>query len=134
MITAVTNIETPITAVALGACVIEKYVTLNRALGGTDAGFSLNIEEFSQMVQAVRNTEKLLGNVSYEVSKQNRKLARSLFVVKDIKKGEILTEENIRSIRPADGLATKHYKEIIGKKAAINLKSGTPLKLDNIQM
>jgi len=128
------NIETPITAVALGACVIEKHVMLNRALGGADAGFSLNIEEFSQMVQAVRNTEKLLGNVSYEVSKQSRKLARSLFVVKDIKKDEILTEKNIRSIRPADGLATKHYKEIIGKKAAINLKSGTPLKLDYIQM
>jgi pseudaminic acid synthase len=127
------NIETPVAAVTLGASVIEKHFTLDRALGGADAGFSLNIEEFSQMVHAVRNTEKLLGTPSYDISEQSRKFARSLFVVKDIEKGEILTENNIRSIRPADGLAPKHLKDIIGKRAAINLKSGTPLKLDYVQ-
>ncbi|MHC4738261.1 MAG: pseudaminic acid synthase [Planctomycetota bacterium] len=127
------NIETPVAAVTLGASLIEKHFTLDRALGGVDAGFSLNIEEFSQMVHAVRNTEKLLGTPSYDVSEQSRKFARSLFVVKNIEKGEILTKDNVRSIRPADGLAPKHFKDIIGKRAAINLKSGTPLKLDYVK-
>lgn len=127
------NIETPIAAVTLGACVIEKHFTLDRAFGGADAGFSLNIEEFSQMVQAVRNTEKLLGRPSYDVSEKSRKFARSLFAVKDIQKGEILTEDNVRSIRPGDGLSPKYYNEIIGKVAAVDLKAGTPLKFDYIQ-
>ncbi len=127
------NIETPVTAVALGASVIEKHFTLDRAVGGADAGFSLNIKEFSQMVHAVRNTEKLLGTPSYDVPEQSRKFARSLFVVKDIEKGEIFTENNIRSIRPGDGLAPKYFKEVIGKRAAIKLKSGTPLKLEYMQ-
>ena len=85
------------------------------------------------MVHAVRNTEKLLGTPSYEVPEQSRMFARSLFVVKDIKKGEIFTENNIRSIRPGDGLAPKYFKKVIGKRAAIELKSGTPLKLEYVQ-
>ncbi|MEN6384137.1 MAG: pseudaminic acid synthase [Phycisphaerales bacterium] len=127
------NVETPIAAVALGASVIEKHFTLDRALGGADAGFSLNIEEFSQMVRTVRNTEKLLGAPSYEVSQQSRVFARSLFVVKDIKKGETFTEDNIRSIRPANGLPTKYLKDVVGKKALIELKAGTPMKFEYIQ-
>lgn len=125
------NIETPIAAVALGACVIEKHFTLDRALGGADADFSLNIEEFSKMVQSVRNTQKLLGQSCYEINKQSRKFARSLFVVKNIQKGEVLTAENIRSIRPANGLAPKYLKSVIGKIAAKNLKYGQPLKKDD---
>lgn len=127
------SIETVVAAVALGATVIEKHFTLDRALGGPDAEFSLNTEEFSQMVLAVRNTEHILGKVDYSINENNRKFARSLFVVKDIKKGELLTEDNIRSIRPANGLHTKHYKEVLNKKANKNLDFGTPLKLEDIE-
>jgi pseudaminic acid synthase len=127
------HIETPVAAVALGAAVIEKHFTLDRALGGADAGFSLNLEEFSHMVRAVRNTEKLLGAPSYEVSGQSRIFARSLFVVRDIEQGERFTEDNVRSIRPGDGLPPKYFKEVLGRRAAIKLKSGTPLKLDHLQ-
>ncbi len=112
---------------------IEKHFTLDRALGGVDADFSLNIEEFAQMVQAVRNTEKLLGMPSYDVSEQSRKFARSLFVVKDIQEGKLFTEENIRSIRAGDGLAPKQFKEIMGRRAAVKLTAGTPLRLNDVQ-
>ncbi len=127
------NIETVVAAVSLGATVIEKHFTLDRDLGGPDAGFSLNTEEFSQMVLAVRNTERILGKVDYSINENNRKFARSLFVVKDIKKGELLTEDNIRSIRPANGLHTKYYKEVLNKKSNKNLDFGTPLKLEDIE-
>lgn len=122
------NIEPVITAVALGARVIEKHFTLDRALGGADAGFSLNTKEFKEMVQAVRNTEKVLGKVDYSVNENNRYLARSLYVVKDIKKGEAFTEDNVRSIRPSNGLHPKYYKEILGKTAQSDIKRGTPLQ------
>ena len=122
------SIVPPITAVALGATVIEKHFTLDRALGGADGAFSLNPEEFAQMVQAVRDTEKALGSVDYTVNEQNRKFARSLYVVKDIKKGEKFTSENIRSIRPSNGLHTKFYETILGKTAKCDLKFGTPMK------
>lgn len=122
------NIEPVIAAIALGAKVIEKHFTLDRALGGADAGFSLNTQEFKAMVQAVRNTEKVLGKVSYEVNPNERVGARSLYAVKDIKKGEIFTEENIRSIRPNKGLAPKYYNEILDKKATQDIEFGTPLK------
>ncbi len=126
------NIETPIAAVALGATVIEKHFTLDRSLGGADAAFSLNPEEFSAMVKAVRNTEKLLGDVSYEVNPKNKIFARSLFAVKDIKKGEKFTPENIRSIRPGCGLHPKYYEEIIGRTAKCDIKFGTPLSIDHM--
>lgn len=121
------NIEPVIAAVALGARVIEKHFTLDRALGGADAGFSLNTQEFKEMVQAVRNTEKVLGKISYAVNPKERKSARSLYAVKDIKKGEILTCENVRSIRPSYGLHPKYYPEILGKTANQDLEKGTPL-------
>jgi len=92
-----------------------------------------NIREFSQMVQAVRNTEKLLGAPSYDVPEQNRKFARSLFVVKDIEKGEMITEENVRSIRPGYGLHPKHYHDIIGRKAAEFISKGTPLTWERMK-
>ena len=85
-------------------------------------------EEFGEMIQAVRNTEKVLGKVDYTVNQQNRKMARSLYVVKDIKKGEKFTSENVRSIRPSNGLHTKYYEDILGKTAKCDLAFGTPMK------
>ena len=122
------QIEPVIAAVALGARVIEKHFTLDRALGGADAGFSLNADEFAAMVKAVRNTEAALGKIDYSVNEANRKFGRSLYAVKDIKKGEIFTHENIRSIRPAAGLPPYMMADIIGKAASNDIKSGTPLK------
>lgn len=127
------SIIPPVAAVAMGAKVIEKHFTLDRALGGADSGFSLNKEEFAEMIKAVRNTEKALGKVDYTVSKNNRKFARSLYVVKDIKKGEKFTAENIRSIRPSNGLHPKYYENILGKTANCDLKFGTPLKKEYIE-
>lgn len=127
------SLEVPITAVALGASVIEKHFTLDRALGGEDSGFSLNKDEFSAMAQAVKNAYKALGKVDYSFNEQNRKYARSLFVTKDIKKGEILTPENIRSIRPAQGLHPRYYEQAIGKKATKDLKFAKPLELSDFE-
>lgn len=122
------EIETVVAGVALGARVIEKHFTLDRTLGGADAEFSLNPEELTAAVQAIRKTEKLLGAIDYSVNEKNRRFARSLFVVKDIKKGELITEENIRSIRPSCGLHPKYYEEIIGKTATSDLSFGKPIE------
>ena len=123
----------PIAAVALGACVIEKHFTLDRSLGGADSEFSLNPEEFAAMVNAVRKTELALGHVSYQVNETNRIFARSLYVVKDIKQGEIITPENVRSIRPSKGLHPRYYEEIMGKEVICDLSFGTPLKNEYIK-
>ena len=117
-----------ITAVSLGARVIEKHFTLDRNLGGADAGFSLEPDEFKSLIDDIRAAEKVLGQVDYSINENNRKFARSLYVVKDIKKGEKFTSENIRSIRPSNGLHPKFYEEILGKTAACDIKFGTPLK------
>ena len=127
------NIETSIAAVALGATVLEKHFTIDRNIKSADSEFSLNPEELSALVKAVRNTEKLLGKVSYDVNPKNRIFARSLFAVKDIKKGEKFTKENIRSIRPGCGLHPKYYEEILGKTATCDLKFGTPLKIEDFK-
>lgn len=122
--------EVSLGAVALGAKVVEKHVTLKRADGGADAAFSMEMNEFKEMVKQIRNLEKALGKASYELTekqKNGRKGSRSLFVVKDMQEGEIFTEENLRSIRPGVGMHTKNYEEILGKKAAINIKKGTPM-------
>ncbi|MBL6449859.1 pseudaminic acid synthase [Fulvivirga sp. 29W222] len=129
------GIIVPVTSVALGAKVIEKHFILDKALGGPDADFSLNIEEFSQMVQSVREAELALGKVTYEISekvKANRKFARSLFIIDDVKAGEEVTLKNIRSIRPGYGLHPKYLHEIIGKTFTQNLKAGSPLSTDHI--
>jgi pseudaminic acid synthase len=120
------NNETVVAAVTLGAVVIEKHFILDRALDGPDAEFSLNFDEFKAMVQSVRNTEKLLGQVNYDVDKKNRKFARSLFVTADIKKGEVFTEKNIRSIRPGDGMLPKYLPDVLGKKAEHDYCFGEP--------
>ena len=127
------SIVPPVTAVALGASVIEKHFTLDRALGGPDSGFSLNKEEFAAMVQAVRDTEKALGKADYTVNEKNRQLGRSLYVVKDIKTGEKFTPENVRSVRPSCGLHPKYYEEILAKTAARDLPFGTALKLEDVK-
>lgn len=131
------GIVVPITAVALGAKMIEKHFCLDRSLGGPDAKFSLEPDEFKQMVEAVRNAEKAIGKVNYELSdksKHNKEIfSRSLFVVKDIRKGEKITADNIKSIRPAFGLHPKYYEEVIGKTVKRDIKKGEPLTIKDIE-
>lgn len=125
--------EGVIASVALGARVIEKHFILDKNMKTPDSKFSLSIEELKDMVISVRNTEKLLGKTDYsldEKKKNNRKLSRSLYAIKDIKKGEIITEENICSKRPCTGLLPKFQKDILGKKAKQDIKFGTSLQLD----
>ena len=127
--------EVSTAAVALGAKIIEKHFILDRNMGGPDSEFSMEPNEFKQMVDSIRNVEKALGEVRYELSdkmKSNREFSRSLFVVKDMKKGEIITEDNVRSIRPGFGLHPKYLKEILGKRINKDLKKGTPFKLEFI--
>ncbi len=110
----------PIVAVSLGAKVIEKHFILDKSIGGADADFSMDREEFSQMVQSIRDTEKLLGKVDYsmtEKKQKSRQFSRSLYVAKDIKKGEKFTEENIRSVRPGYGMHPKYLKDVLGQVA-----------------
>ncbi len=126
----------PISAVALGACIIEKHFTLSRKDPGPDSAFSLEPSEFTEMVNAIRTVEKSLGTIQYgptEAEKKSLTFRRSLFVVEDIKAGELLTEKNIRSIRPANGLPPKFYSEVLGKKAKANIEKGTPLTWDSIE-
>lgn len=130
------GIEAPMVAVALGATMIEKHFILDKSIGGADAHFSLDEQEFKQMVDAVRLTEKLMGKVDYEMSekkKKSREFSRSLYVVKDVKKGELLTEDNVRSIRPAFGMHPKHSRLIVGMKFKTDVKRGTPLNFNLIK-
>lgn len=119
-----------IAAVALGARVIEKHFTLSRKDGGADADFSMEPDEFSRMVEDIRNVEKAIGRTSYQLSDRqhkSRERSRSLYVVKDIKTGEVFTEENMKSIRPGYGIHTKYYEQILGKTATEDIKKGTAL-------
>jgi len=125
------GIAVPVAAVALGACIVEKHFTLSRDISGPDSTFSLEPQEFKAMVEGIRTAEKVLGEVRYEVGEQeakSRAFRRSLFVVKDMKAGEVFTEENVRSIRPGYGLPPKFLKEVLGRRAACDIKKGTPLK------
>ena len=127
--------EVALGAVALGARVLEKHVTLKRSDGGVDSAFSMEMQEFADMVSQIRNLEKALGNADYKLTpkqKASRDGSRSLYVVKDIKTGETFSKDNIKSIRPGKGLHTSYYEKIIGKHSKIDLKKGTPLKLENI--
>ena len=124
--------DAAIASVAMGAKVIEKHFILDRSLGGPDSAFSLEPNEFKSLVVSIRNVEKALGKVDYSLNEKkikNRKFSRSLFVVKDIKKGEKFTEDNVRSIRPGYGLHPKYLKEVLNKKSKEDLNKGTPLKL-----
>lgn len=130
------GIEVPVAAVALGTAIIEKHFTLSRSTPGPDSAFSLEPHEFKAMVDAVRLTEKALGNVSYGVTAKeaaSRRLRRSLFVVADVKASEVFTPDNVRSIRPGDGLHTRYLDEVFGKRARRDIRRGTPLAWDLIE-
>jgi N-acetylneuraminate synthase len=128
-------ISVPVAAVALGACIIEKHITLSRSTPGPDSAFSLEPQEFKAMVEAVREAEKALGAVHFGLSEKEsgmRTFRRSLFVVQNVKQGELFTTENVRSIRPGHGLHTRHLAEVLGRPAARNIERGTPLVWDLI--
>lgn len=121
------GITAPIVAVTLGAKVIEKHFILDKSIGGADADFSLDKQEFADMIKAVRDTEKVIGKVDYSMTdkkKKSRQFARSLYVAKDIKKGEMFTEKNIRSVRPGYGMHPKHLKDVLGKIAEKDYEFG----------
>lgn len=129
------GIEIPIASVALGAKIIEKHFILSRKGHGIDRDFSLEPHEFKQMVGAIRNVEKAMGGAEYTVTsrmKLAQKSCRSLFLVEDVMRGDILTESNLRSIRPGIGLHPKYYQRILGKKVKQDLIRGTPLELMHV--
>jgi len=130
------GILVPVAAAALDACIIEKHFTLSRAQGGPDSAFSLEPSEFAEMVKNVRSAQLALGEIDYGVTgEQTRslKFRRSLFVVRPVKAGELFTEDNIRSIRPSDGLSPKFLSHVIGRKATQDISLGTPLSWDLIE-
>ena len=127
------GISVPIAAVALGAAIVEKHLTLSRADGGPDGAFSLEPDELRAMVDGIRIAEKALGSVSYEPTDReapSRILRRSLFVVEAVRAGQPFTERNIRSIRPGHGLHTRHLPDVLGSVAARDIERGTPLQWD----
>ncbi|MGQ9874539.1 MAG: pseudaminic acid synthase [Chloroflexus sp.] len=124
------GITIPIAAVTLGACIIEKHFTLSRDIPGPDSAFSLEPQEFKAMVEAVRTVEKSLGKVHYGVNQREASslvFRRSLFVTRAVRAGEVFTEENVRSIRPAYGLPPKYLPQILGRRARRDIEEGTPL-------
>ncbi len=125
------GIAVPVAAVALGVCIVEKHFTLSRDIPGPDSAFSLEPHEFKAMVEAIRTVEKATGKVHYGTGEQEAKsrvFRRSLFVVKDMKAGEVFTEENVRSIRPGYGLHPRYLSEVLGRRAIQDIKRGTPLQ------
>lgn len=126
----------PVAAVALGATIVEKHFTLSRDEPGPDSAFSMEPTEFTDMVQAIRMTEKALGKVNYDVSPKEAKsrvFRRSLFVVEDVKAGEQFTVGNLRSIRPGAGLHTRHLAELIGRRATRDVARGTPMSWELVE-
>jgi N-acetylneuraminate synthase len=120
-------------AVALGACVIEKHFTLDRSEGGIDSAFSLEPEELQELVSETERCFLALGNINYELSEKEKKslqFKRSLYIVKDIVAGEIITKAHVRSIRPGNGLHTRYYDEVIGQIAKIDAKAGSPVSFE----
>ncbi|MDT0649642.1 pseudaminic acid synthase [Autumnicola edwardsiae] len=125
----------PIVATCFGAKIIEKHFILDRSIGGPDASFSMNEQEFKDMVTAVRQAEKAIGEVDYnltEKQKSGREFSRSLYIAEDVSAGEVLTDKNLRSVRPGYGLHPKYYIEILGKTTTEDLKKGTRLKLEHV--
>jgi N-acetylneuraminate synthase len=129
------GIAVPVAAVALGASIVEKHLTLDRSAGGPDSGFSLEPAEFRAMVEAIRVAEKALGSVSYggtAAEEACKSFRRSLFVVRDIAAGEAFTLDHVRSIRPGNGLPPDALDQVIGCRAATNLSRGTPLAWSDV--
>jgi pseudaminic acid synthase len=127
--------EIAVAAVAVGACILEKHLTLSRAIPGPDAAFSLEPDEFKAMTRSIRIIEKALGSVSYRPGaneNHSRIFRRSLFVVRDVAAGERFTRENVRSIRPGVGLHTRYLEQALGRQAARDLKRGTPLSMSDV--
>jgi len=125
----------PVVATCFGAVIIEKHFILDRSIGGPDASFSMNEAEFTAMVKSVREAEAAIGRIDYSLTakmKESRRFSRSLYVVEDISAGEVLTESNIRSIRPGFGLHPRYYNSVLGKTVKIDLKRGTRLSNDVI--
>jgi pseudaminic acid synthase len=125
----------PVVATAFGAKVIEKHFIIDRSIGGPDASFSMNVEEFTSMVKAVREAEQAVGAVDYQLTakqKSGREFSRSLYIVKDVKAGDIITAENVKSIRPGYGLHPKYYSAVMGKKFKTDFEKGTRLSLEQL--
>ena len=125
----------PIVATALGAKIIEKHFILDRTIGGPDASFSMNEKEFSEMVKSIRQAESAIGMINYKLTSKQQKgkdFSRSLYIFKDINVGDILTEDNVRSIRPGFGLHPKYLKTVLGKKITKKLTKGSRLLIDDI--
>lgn len=123
----------PVVATCFGAKIIEKHFIIDRSIGGPDASFSMNEKEFTDMVRAVRQAEKAIGRVDYSLTdkqKKGREFSRSLYVVEDMKAGDVITEKNVRSIRPGFGLHPKHIKSILGKSVNRDLGTGTPFSIN----
>lgn len=130
------GIGVAVASVALGATSIEKHFTLSRADGGVDSAFSMEPEEMAQLVRECEAAAQAMGSVSYEMQEQEKKslqFRRSLYIVEDIKKGDVITEKNIRSIRPGHGLSPKYYDALLGHIVTRNLKRGTALKWEMIK-
>jgi N-acetylneuraminate synthase len=122
-----------VAAVAVGACILEKHLTLSRGQTGPDSTFSMEPHEFKEMVEAVHTAQKAMGQVYYgtgEKEAEVRIFRRSLFVIKDMKAGDRFTHENVRSIRPGHGLHTRYLDKIIGRQASRDIQRGTPLTLE----
>lgn len=127
----------PVVATVMGARIIEKHFILDRAIGGPDASFSMNEQEFTEMVKAVRDVEQAIGVVDYtltEKQQKGREFCRSLYVVNDMKAGDAVTPENVRSIRPGYGLHPKYYHEILGKKVNKDLEKGDRFNMDFVNL
>ena len=130
------GITLPVAATMLGASVIEKHFILDKSIGGPDAAFSLDEVEFTQMVKAVRGAQKAIGKVSYELTekqKSGKQFSRSLYVSKDVKKGDLISKENVRSVRPGYGLHPKHLEDILGKTFKSDIEEGTALSLTMVK-
>lgn len=129
------GVAAPVAAVALGACIIEKHLTISRSVQGPDSAFSLEPHEFKAMVESVRIADKALGEIHFGASGKEasgRIFRRSLYVVQEVKKGERFTPENVKSIRPSLGLHTRHLPEVLGRSAARDISRATPLSWDMI--
>ena len=125
----------PIVATCFGAKIIEKHFIIDHSIGGPDASFSMNEKEFTEMVKAVRESENAIGNVAYKLTKKQKagkNFSRSLYIVKDVKKGDLMTTENVKSIRPGFGMHPKYYHDILGKKFNNSFTKGSRLSFDMI--
>lgn len=124
-----------VASVALGATIIEKHFTLHRAVGGVDSAFSMEPSEMAQLVVETQRAWESMGQIKYgptDAEKKSLQYRRSLYIVKDLMAGEVLTTDNLRAIRPGLGLPPKHHQEVLGRAIKINIRRGTALKWDHL--